>query len=160
MILLCVYFQIVIRGAADLCQCGGKGWRTLYPLLEALARHLIAAAVKMEWTDPLDPSSDPQPSNIVILVVGADADWPAYAKLFCMRLWNHTMWPCPCCNINKLNILSLSNVSASGGPWENYSAIEYWLDVSKSKRVPRIVELLLSRVFCKPRNKDAIPEAL
>ena len=97
---------------------------------------LIASALKMKWIHPLR-DAEPVQSNYVAIVVGIDGDWPAYCKIMCLRLWNHSLWPCPCCDVTQLNILSLSNVTNNGGPWSAYSIQDYWTNVSQSQIVPR-----------------------
>lgn len=90
------------------------------------------------------PNEDVCELEFVIAVVGVDGDWPAWGKLMGVRLWNHALYPCTCCTVPQVDILSMSNYTAVDGPWSNYTQMQYWIDVGNSKlETPFAIELLL-----------------
>ena len=124
-------------GGVELCRCGCKGWCTLYPLMLAFAMNLEAAGLNFEHSNPLEQGGDTEDIprlGFVVAAVGIDGDWPAWAKLVCVRIWCHDTWPCSFCNIKQRRIIFLDNVTSQGGPWVEYTRFEYWEDVQKHQR--------------------------
>ena len=96
----------------DFCQCGCKGYCTLYPLLLALALDLCMAG-------------DGFGGGKVVVVCDLMCDWPAYLIISCLRYWNHAYFPCPCCNVPLSKMMSLDNITHKEGPWEIFTHEEY-----------------------------------
>lgn len=114
-----------MQGSAEFCQCGCKGWCTLYPLLYTICANLAAAATGILNGKDL---------GYAICVVDITADWPAYLFAACFRHWNHNTHPCPLCDIKLSSMLSLDEVTASSGPWNDFTQEQYLKLLAASKK--------------------------
>ena len=120
--ILIIEFQS--SGSADFCQCGCRGWCTLYPLLFEVCVNLAAAAAGVLAGSDL---------GFVICVVDITADWPAYLFATCFRHWNPNMHPCPLCDTTLSTMTSLENITADSGPWNIFTQEQYLKLIASSK---------------------------
>ena len=110
----------------------------MYPLLFAVCVNLAAAAAGVLAGRDL---------GFVICVVDITADWPAYLFATCMRHWNHSMHPCPLCDITLSDMTSLENVTADSGPWNIFTQEQYLKLIASSKKAIWICSNLCLFVF-------------
>ena len=97
----------------------------MYPLLLTVCINLAAAA-----SGVLDGSE----LGYVICVVDITADWPAYLFAACLRHWNHSMYPCPLCDIKLASMMSLDNITAKCGPWNVITQEMYLKLIASAKK--------------------------
>ena len=112
-----------------MCQCGCRGWCSLYPLLDAWARDLKAL----------------ETGSIRYAVMDIQGDWPAFLQIFGLRYWSHNLHPCPLCRItqNQLGELRLSDFTLDSMPFQAYRTEDYHQDLARYVQVA----LLLRNFF-------------
>ena len=102
-----------------MCQCGCRGWCTLYPLLAT-------------WTADLKRLETGTPLRCAVLDI--QGDWPAFLQVFGLRYWSHNTHPCPLCRINQKEMgeLNLNAVTLDSMPFAEYTTNDYLKDVDES----------------------------
>ena len=141
----------------DMCQCGCRGWCTLYPLLEMLVVDLISCGDQVHVQQGFAPTDAARaaragtPLNACAACVFTKGDWPAYCEVAGFRQWGHEIFPCYCCDVTKAalkQITSYEGVDLDGGDWNIYTQDDYLEDVFRCKMVVLIAtEHLRDLVF-------------
>ena len=118
-------FTPPLSGSDEMCQCGCRGWCSLYPLLEA-------------WVSDLQ-ALETAPS-VRYAVLDIQGDWPAFLQVFGLRYWSHYTHPCPLCRINQAQLqeLDLNNTTVDSMPFEQYTTCDYLQDLDRSIQAPWI----------------------
>eukprot|EP00439_Symbiodinium_sp_Y106_P060893 s2201_g9.t1 len=108
------------NGSEDMCRCGCRGWCSIYPLLDA-------------WVQDLDKLQ----TAMKCAVMDIQCDWPAYLEVSGARFWNHSIHPCPLCNISQdyMNPDILENITLDNLGFKLYSDEQYKTDVDSFTRV-------------------------
>ena len=101
-----------------MCQCGCRGWCTLYPLLLA-------------WSDDLNML---QSGPVCYAVLDIQGDWPAFLQVFGLRYWSHRVHPCPLCRIDQAHIQQLHIVESTldSLPFQAYGTKDYEADLQQA----------------------------
>ena len=70
-------------------------------------------------------------------VMDIQCDWPAYLEVSGARFWNHSIHPCPLCNISQdyMNPDILENITLDNLGFKLYSDEQYKTDVDSFTRV-------------------------
>ena len=108
------------RGSEDMCRCGCRGWCSIYPLLDA-------------WVQDLDKLQ----TAMKCAVMDIQCDWPAYLEIAGARFWNHSIHPCPLCNMSQddMNPDILENITLDNLGFELYSDEQYKTDIDSFTKV-------------------------
>lgn len=103
------------QGSEEMCQCGCRGWCSLYPLL-------------LEWVSDLKRLES---GPVRYAVVDIQGDWPAFLQVFGLRYWSHNLHPCPLCRIDQkqLKELHLDSWTLDSMPFDSYGTNDYKNDV-------------------------------
>lgn len=128
------------KGSADMCQCGCRGWCTLFPLLLVLAIDLLACALGgYKFVHPefraLANHEAYDVLSFVVAVIELRADWPAWCEVSGVRSWAHSLFPCPKCDLPLARMTTaayIHSVSVESGPWNKYGQQNYDADVGRS----------------------------
>ena len=136
----------------DLCDCGCKGWCSMFIIHWVICWNLICAAhginpdLRHEGSCfSLDPSDAQRflrrgkQLPFVIPLLELRADWPGYTGPMGFRGHNHKTASCVCCNVLIENISDTSNVSLDSGPWVTWTNSDYREEVERS-RTTRLVD--------------------
>ena len=104
-----------------MCQCGCRGWCTLYPLLLA-------------WSDDLQRL---QHGDVAYAVLDIQGDWPAFLQVFGLRYWSHKVHPCPLCRINQNEIQQtcIEAATLDSLPFHAYYTTDYKHDLDQAVTV-------------------------
>lgn len=102
-------------GSEEQCQCGCRGWCTLYPLLRA-------------WVADLKGLESGDVRYAVLDVMG---DWPAFLQIFGLRYWSHAQHPCPLCRVNQIEMckFNISGWTVDSMPFASYETDDYKADL-------------------------------
>ena len=105
------------QGSDEMCECGCRGWCTLYPLL-------------LEWVEDLKRLEHGDKVRYAVLDI--QGDWPAFLQVFGLRYWNHKTHPCPLCRINQeqLSEANLNETTLDSLPYDVYTSDDYRRDVN------------------------------
>lgn len=95
-------------GLSDLCQCGCRGWCSVWPLLEAFRADVSA-----------------KHSDLRLAVVDYKADWPALVEVAGLRTWSHNEHCCPCCRCDKSQLDEVAQWTLRTCPYESFSDEDY-----------------------------------
>ena len=119
------FLSFLLR-SEEMCQCGCRGWCSLFPLLEAWATDLKALSAA---------------SPVRFAVMDIQGDWPAFLQIFGLRYWSHNVHPCPLCRVNQMQLkeLCVSKVTLDTLPYEEYSTNDYMHDLKNSVQVVEIL---------------------
>ena len=129
-------------GISEMCQCGCRGWCTMFPVLLALSWDLAALATGSERR--LDQYGHALETIIgaatfIIVVLEIRADWPAWAELSGIRIWAHAIFPCPKCDMRKAaisNTVYVGFVKTTSTPWNSYRHQDYLNDIKRHSIEP------------------------
>ena len=126
---------IAVIRKAEFCQCGCRGFCTLWPVHDAILSDLQAAAdgrwsVVSHLQQPFaDGTKDALRAGlsmgIVIAVCEIRADMPGFSAPMGFRASAHKIHPCTVCNVEKHDLGQLHNVTLEGGPAEPFLTDEY-----------------------------------
>jgi hypothetical protein len=127
-------------GVADMCQCGCRGWCTVFPLILRLAIDLLACVMGGYNSVPEGLKSIIQNTVcsellFVLAVIEMRADWPAWNEIAGVRSWAHATFPCPKCTLPLAMMITadkIGEISASNWPWSLYRHLNYMEDVQRS----------------------------
>ena len=132
-----------------MCQCGCKGWCTLYPLLEAWKWDFNQASEGV-WSHKKHDGKYFAPGDgkrftrrgasmgFKIAVIETKSDWPAWCEVGGFRGWAHTWYPCACCSMRKSALATLEGITLEDGPWETWTREHYDMEVRRCMVVVRI----------------------
>ena len=127
---------------SELCNCGRRGFCTLWPLHEAV-RHDLEWAGKGIWAPcrydntplPRDGIRDQRaglPMSLYVACTELRADWPGFSLPLGFRACNHKYHPCPLCHCTKETMGLIEGVALDGsGPWLPYTHDEYLAEVGE-----------------------------
>ena len=128
-----------------MCKCGCRGNCTLWPLLFAVSMDFVNQNFE----------------NLVLVPYEARSDWPAWIEVGGFRLWNHSTWPCPCCDVDQEHLLSLLNISLHSIPYTLYTHESYDRELARTFKVARsyeplrVLRMLLVWIL-EPENLDRV----
>jgi hypothetical protein len=120
-----------------MCQCGCRGWCSLYPILLLLSWDLAAlASGSARVCDQFGHTlAKIIPScAFVVVILEIRADWPAWAELAGIRIWAHGDYPCPKCDLSLQTISNagyVAFVKLTSVPWASYGHNEYLRDIKR-----------------------------
>lgn len=115
------FLSFLVR-SEEMCQCGCRGWCTLFPLLHRWAADLK----KLEKGD-----------LVRWAVLDVQGDWPAFLQVFGLRYWSHKTHPCPLCRIRnaEFNELIVNDLTLDELPFEPYTTNDYLRDLASAIKV-------------------------
>jgi hypothetical protein len=130
------------QGKDELCQCGCRGWCTLYFLIYYTSWDFICGAdgvgsQEFPFGVRFDPEDDAslcalrgQNLCVRLVVVEFRGDWPAWSDVSGIRQWGHKQYPCPTCDCPKSAIKDLTGVTLCSVPFETYDEDAFERDVA------------------------------
>ena len=119
-----------------MCQCGCRGWCTLYPLL-------------LVWAQDLSKLQDQRSAPFAVLDICGD--WPAFLQIFGLRYWSHKTHPCPMCLASQSEMTSnqtLHGITSTEFPFHIYTNEEYMEDIRARKKASRLMCGISLGLFC------------
>lgn len=149
-----------------MCQCGCRGWCTLFPLLMFLAVDLLACALGGYNHVPenlLMHKVDRDKYGVLaflIAIIEIRTDWPAWCEVIGVRFWRHAKFPCPKCDLPLTRMLTtnyISQLTLSTGPWRKYGQEQYLADVEKSTVATCFHLMAFAFKHCRAYSKDTAP---
>ena len=151
------YLVAVVR-KLDLCDCGRRGWCSLFHIHWVLKWDLshgacgVRALVRHDGK-PLDDadaalaaSAIGRQLGFVIAVVEIRADWPGFVLPMGLRTCSHKSCPCPFCKTTKSNMNDLSRLSLHSGPAQHYTNEEYRLEKRARERCVTVTSVEARRL--------------
>ncbi|CAK9051241.1 Uncharacterized protein SCF082_LOCUS28143 [Durusdinium trenchii] len=110
------FYVTDILSSEEMCQCGCRGWCTLFPLLH-------------KWTCDLKSL---QTGDTRFAVLDIQGDWPAFLQVFGLRYWSHKTHPCPLRTINQeeLGRLRLGEMTVDSMPYPFYTTNDVRADLA------------------------------
>ena len=128
-------FLVCIIRKADYCNCGCRGFCTLWPVHDAILSDLQSAA-DGRWSvlshlrepfhaDTVASTRAGQPMGVVLAVTEIRADMPGYTGPMGFRASSHCQHPCCVCNVSKAGLQNLSEMSLAGGPADTFTTAQY-----------------------------------
>lgn len=118
-------FLAFLLRSEEMCQCGCRGWCSLFPLLSAWASDLKSLA---------------EGEDTIYAVLDVQGDWPALLQVFGLRYWSHNVHPCPLCRVTQVQFgeLHIHDVTLDSLPFEPYTTNDYTNDMARSIKVVTI----------------------
>eukprot|EP00959_Pyramimonas_sp_CCMP1952_P272388 5694953-Pyramimonas_sp.AAC.1 len=115
---------IAVLRKSDECQCGCRGWCSIYPLLKGIAWQLGAMAAgkrpdrmhnDMAWPDGQAP---PEPElGFTACVLYIKGDWCEHARTLGLASWAQGHNPCQYCELGKSELHSCAHQLGPDCPW-------------------------------------------
>ena len=117
-----------------MCQCGCRGWCSVWTVLSFLRWSLTAAAKGMyPDTDMFGqpwPADSPRAKltgelNFPMAVLQIRGDWAEFAHSLGFATWSSVLYPCMFCHAEATNWHDLQGVSLLHSPWREVTPEEY-----------------------------------
>lgn len=120
------------------CNCGCRGWCTLFPIYQMIAWSLRAlAAGEYPATrhdgEPFAPSSDVQristsgnKARVRGMLLFVKGDWAELGSTVGLPIWNDSMRPCYSCNVSLAGLSTVAGVSLLEVPWRPNKEEDYF----------------------------------
>ncbi|CAE6971965.1 unnamed protein product [Symbiodinium sp. CCMP2592] len=115
-------FLSFLLSGLDMCQCGCRGWCSLYPAL-------------LEWTRDLQKLAARDTVRYAVLDI--QTDWPAWLEVVGARFWSHGKFPCPLCMINQEQLCQphAEGVTVVSMPYELFTHDTYEVTLREFTKV-------------------------
>lgn len=146
------------QGKDETCQCGCRGFCSLWPLLECLrwafeigasmqrphVRH-DGVMFSQETGDLGRLEVAGGPLSQVLAVCEIRADWEALCDVMGLRRWQHNRYPCVICSCPRARWMDFSGVSLDSGPADHWEPSDYVDEIARCK----IETLLYVQLACR-----------
>ena len=91
-------------GGDEFCQCGCRGWCSLFPLLQTFSDDLAA-----------------NHPGCQLIVWDIRSDWPAWVQVAGLRTWSHKLFPCACCSVPLDKMADITSYTLTTHPYSLYT---------------------------------------
>ena len=123
---------------AEMCNCGCRGWCTVWPAHEAL-RHEFAGAAAGVLHSHYSDRSHFEPGcradrrgrgmGIHVALVEFRADWPGFAAPMGFRMSRRKTCPCLVCTVTSDTMACTDGITLDEGPWNDFDDNAYRIEV-------------------------------
>ena len=127
----------VLMRKSQMCQCGCKGWCSMFVALSFMHYCLTALAAgfypllpfgRSDWIRDVDDDRASM-AGLPLICIGAmlylKGDWEGFASVLGYPTWSSLLEPCFCCDAEQCNLHSHESITIDHSPWQPISHFTY-----------------------------------